>query len=716
MTLRAKTLLVIGITFLIMLGLLYAATSSVLMDSFKKLENDYVLQNVNQARSALEDDLTTLVNTARDYAAWDKTYAFMEGRNKDYLAEEYPDESLAGIRINLVFILDPKGKILFSKAMDLQTESEIKMPEKVNRYLAGAKSSLLQTQADKSKSGIALLPDSPLLLSAQPILTSKRQGPARGTLIMGRYLDAQEIHRLSEIAHLPISIRAVDEIHEQKASRFDIVRSALGESSAYILPINGNTIAGYLPVKDLGAAPAFALKIEVPRKIFQQGLLTLYYLMGSVLGISFIFAAVVSLFVERTVLTRLSFLSSSVDLIGREQDLSRRIEAAGKDELARLTSNINQMLEKLESSRNQLQMSEERYRDLFHNASDMVYTHDMNGNFTSTNTAALSVVGYLPEELPKMNIAQLVVPEHHERIKAMIEKKLKEGGITTYEIDILTKDGTRRSLEVSSRLVFQQKKPVEIHGIARDITARKELEKKTQELERLKDDLTRMLVHDFKGPMTVLKGFLQLLEKKETEKPEIIRWIGIMQASVYNLSQMISNLLDISRLENASMKFANENFNINQTLEAALSEMDFIAKGKGVSLHYQPVIPELRITGDSLAITRILTNIVGNAIKHTPSGKNIFVKTESFEGAEPSTDGIKISVSDEGEGIAPENLDKVFDKFWTTTTAGKGTGLGLSFCKMAVEAQGGKIWAESVVGKGSTFTFSIPAAKEVVQE
>ena len=131
-----------------------------------------------------------------------------------------------------------------------------------------------------------------------------------------------------------------------------------------------------------------------------------------------------------------------------------------------------------------LRQSEERYRELFENANDIIYTHDLKGNFTSINRVAEQVTGYSLDEIIKMNIAQILPPESLNLAQQMITGKLKDGGRTEYELEVIAKDGHRVLLEVSTRLIHQDSKPVGVQGIARDITERKKME---EELIRLSD-------------------------------------------------------------------------------------------------------------------------------------------------------------------------------------------------------------------------------------
>ena len=154
-----------------------------------------------------------------------------------------------------------------------------------------------------------------------------------------------------------------------------------------------------------------------------------------------------------------------------------------------------------------LRQSEERYRELFENANDIIYTHDLSGNFTSINKAGERVTGYRREEVLGINISRILTPESIELARQMIARKLNQGGSTRYEPEIIAKDGHRISLEVSSRLIFEGNKPVSVQGIARDITERKQMEKALKESEekhRLYFESVSDVVYSIAPDFTVL--------------------------------------------------------------------------------------------------------------------------------------------------------------------------------------------------------------------
>ncbi len=235
-----------------------------------------------------------------------------------------------------------------------------------------------------------------------------------------------------------------------------------------------------------------------------------------------------------------------------------------------------------------------------------------------------------------------------------------------------------------------------------------ERNRELEELEQLKTDLTNMIVHDMKSPLTAIMGYLKLLDRGiDRQTPEQNRMMvdQSYQASE-RLLDMIMNLLDISRIEEGQLTLKKEPIDmaaladiVVRPLTPAVQETD-----KSLTVELPDGLPPFEADQDMLR--RILTNLLTNAIKHTDRGGKIALRAESHPGE------IWISIQDNGEGIPAEAIPQLFRKFSQVKDKKLGqrtdTGLGLAFCKLAVEAHGGRIWVESQINRGSTFTFSLP--------
>jgi signal transduction histidine kinase len=233
------------------------------------------------------------------------------------------------------------------------------------------------------------------------------------------------------------------------------------------------------------------------------------------------------------------------------------------------------------------------------------------------------------------------------------------------------------------------------------------------ELARLREDLTHMLVHDLRSPLTVLSGSLEMMESViingDTDAIESL--LQMAQRGSDRLLRMVNELLDISKLESGQLILRPEDVRAESLLKDVAARLGPLAEINNITLEISiaPDIPQLCV--DVEFIGRVLHNLLDNAIKFTPDDGLIRLW------ARPDTDrdpvALLVGVTDSGPGIPPEERPRVFEKFQQTSVTGRrvGTGLGLPFCKLAVEAHGGQIWVESEVGEGSTFIMRLPAAK-----
>lgn len=233
-----------------------------------------------------------------------------------------------------------------------------------------------------------------------------------------------------------------------------------------------------------------------------------------------------------------------------------------------------------------------------------------------------------------------------------------------------------------------------------------------RELEALRDDLTHMIVHDLRTPLTSVITGMQTVEMSGGLNALQQQCLRLALAGGQTLVGMINDVLQVSKMEDGSLRLDYQNLAPTDLVESALAQIEILAGAKGVSLIRRFPAEPVTFCGDEEKLRRTLVNLLGNALRFTPQGGAITVSVE------PEAGGRKITfrVSDTGPGIPADAFDRIFEKFGQVETAGNGpklsTGLGLTFCKMIVEAHGGRIWVESEMGRGSTFSFAIPARRD----
>jgi signal transduction histidine kinase len=216
-----------------------------------------------------------------------------------------------------------------------------------------------------------------------------------------------------------------------------------------------------------------------------------------------------------------------------------------------------------------------------------------------------------------------------------------------------------------------------------------------------------MIIHDLRSPLTSIGLSMELLEKTGDSPSHRQRFISRSQKAINRTMSLVDQLTDVARLETNQLQINPRPLELDQLLHEKASHFasQIDATDKGIAVEIAFTLPT--VFADLDLSSRVLDNLVSNAIKYTEPGGNILIRAEA-RGQE-----VVVQVSDDGPGINPEAKEKIFDKYFQVKDADgvpmrRGTGLGLTFCKLAIEAQSGRIWVESVPGEGSTFSFSLP--------
>jgi len=240
---------------------------------------------------------------------------------------------------------------------------------------------------------------------------------------------------------------------------------------------------------------------------------------------------------------------------------------------------------------------------------------------------------------------------------------------------------------------------------------RKLAEEALRESERIKSELIAISSHELRTPLTSIKNAIHII-LGETAGPineNQRKFLSIADRNINRLSDIIEDLLDISKMELRRMRIDLKSLELGAPLDMAIASLTSRAREKSISIHKEIPSDLPQAYGDSDKLEQIFISLLDNAIKFTPEGGQIYVSAKDYE---PGRGFIEISVADTGVGIPAYELEKIFGRFYQVTESLtreiQGAGLGLSIVKGLVEAHGGKIWAESVVGKGSKFTFTLP--------
>ncbi len=394
------------------------------------------------------------------------------------------------------------------------------------------------------------------------------------------------------------------------------------------------------------------------------------------------------------------FILRSKAIVFLELYLSRKCLEA---ELARSEA----MAASLREGEGRLRVSEQKFRNLVENISDLIWETDAEGRFTYVSPRCVDLLGVLPESLISRGLVDLCRPEDAARVRAALSD-----GVRRLEIAILAADGQAIQTEMSITPITSPSEAVIGHrGITRDITIRKkiraELEQKTAELERSNSDLEQFAYvasHDLREPLRMVNSFLGLLERRIADKldDESREFISFAMEGAQRMDHLILDLLAYSRIgRNALPK---EPVPLGPALDTALGNLTLTMEEYGAGVSIPDEMPSLRV--DEVEFVRLFQNLIGNAIKYRhpdrpPRIKVTVARNESCW---------EFRIEDNGLGIEPQYYDRIFQIFQRLQARDEteGTGIGLAVCKRVVGRYGGRIWVESTPGIGSRFHFTIP--------
>jgi len=350
MNLRKKTLLILSVTLSFLIIVFYLISSRIILDSFKDVEDAEITRNVQRASDTINDDIISIENVTRDWASWDDTYTFIDGSNEEYLSSNLDlDASWVNNKLNLMMFVNNSGDAVFSRAFDLNDKSFMPVPEEIQQQFSADSALLRDLGSEVTTKGILMLPAGPMLFAALPILTSDGAGPARGTLIFGRFLDAAQMEHLSRVTHLSLTLQDTNAA-EMPADFAGAASTLSADSPIAIAEFGDETIAGYSEFTDVYGKPAFLLRVDSPRDIYAEGQNSIRYLIISLVITGLIIGLVIILLLERMVVSRMARLSDDVTKIGETDDYGARLNMDGKDEISNLADVINQMVSGLQQA------------------------------------------------------------------------------------------------------------------------------------------------------------------------------------------------------------------------------------------------------------------------------------------------------------------------------------------------------------------------------
>jgi two-component system phosphate regulon sensor histidine kinase PhoR len=466
------------------------------------------------------------------------------------------------------------------------------------------------------------------------------------------------------------------------------MQSGLGkdERSSSTLGVDFSYVARRV---DVNGAPAAVVRVARPLSAIDATLSSITRSLLVAIIATAAVAAILSLIISSSIVRPLSALTGAARGLARG-DLSRRVSPRPAGEVGEVADAFNQMAQSVEEL--VAAVSEERSRliAVLDSSSDAVLAVDAEGRVAFANQATESLLGKPREETIGKPFTWVMPQEHV--VQAL--RAARERG----ESETLTVERPGgRFLQVAAAPIAGGGEWV-VLVVFRDLTEAKRLEETRR-------DFIANVSHELRTPLASIKSVVETLQAGALDDRAAAQdFLARADAEVDRLVQMVTELLELSRLESGQAPLAREPLDLGQALEQAVERMRPQAERKSLNLTLEVADGLPSLTGDSQRLEQAIVNLLDNAIKFTPEGGSIGVS------ALPEDGGVRIGVEDSGAGISAEKLPRIFERFYKADRArgDRGTGLGLAVVKHTVEAHGGSVSVQSREGHGSTFTLTLP--------
>lgn len=341
---------------------------------------------------------------------------------------------------------------------------------------------------------------------------------------------------------------------------------------------------------------------------------------------------------------------------------------------------------------------------------------DVDGRFLLVNDRLCEILGYARDDLLAHTFQEITFADDIATCIAL-NSQLSLGDIPSYrqEKRFVRRDGSIVWSRVTVSSIRDAKgDAVFFVGVAEDISeqrkvaqAHRDARAQAERATRLRDEMVAVVAHDLRNPLhTIAIGLETMLKLPLPDDERANRQLVIMQHSVRSTDRLILDLLDVTRIEAGNLAVTHEHVQVRALLDDALELFEGSARERELSLTCNVPDGTPCVIGERDRLIQVLSNLIGNAVKFTPPRGRISVRARLLD------EHLDFSVEDTGPGISGEDLPHLFERFWQADRAAHGgTGLGLPIAKGIVEAHGGHIWAESLLGRGTTFHFTIPYAR-----
>ncbi|WP_214034896.1 CHASE4 domain-containing protein [Methanospirillum sp.] len=663
MRLYPKMILIIACTFFALMSLLLFSFEFTIMDSFSSLEEKYTGRDLTRAYHAIEDEIRRLQQVATDWGEWDDTYNFVFTHDQEYVSSNLAPSTFEALNIAFYVVQDLSGTTIVSRGLSEQDGPLTNAPP-------GLVSALTWNgkPPGEMKSGLVEWNHSAWIFAQNPVLTSHRGGPSRGTVTVLNKLDIDKLSEISDLLLQNITIRIL--MADERSGGEYLVKGA---------EVTGGSVLASDVLHDYKGMPFLLLQVKSDRELYERGLLTRNYLFFSLLLLALCFMGVAVTLINLVVIAPLSELNTELLQVGQTGLLSGRIKTGRNDEIGDLGRSINQMLDQIERAVEQRHATEQRLSRLIALAEEGICLVGPDRRIWFANPKLASIFGRTPVELNGMFISELLDGETFNADELHGDRSVQ------HEMHARKKDGTEIYIRVvSAPYPLDSSKEGHLFVIS-DITTFKDNEKELLLLNKKLSLLGSMTRHDIVNQLTTIRGMLGLVHRK-TDDEVILNLIETAEEAADRVNKHIEFSKEYQK---AGMQVP-----VWQNLQTCWSLAYAMTRKKGLTFTYDG--KNYEVFADQL-LQKVFYNLIDNSLKHGKSVFYIMVHTRVQDG------NLVIIYEDDGEGIQDSMKERVFER-----GVGSGTGWGLFFVREVLGLTGITITEEGTFGIGAKFLITVP--------
>ncbi len=350
MSLRTQIAGLLALLSIVFVATTYAVQAWVVMPAFADLEQQSAQRDVDRCVNAVQRDLESLSNTANDWASWDDTYQYVQDHNETYAKENLVDQAFSGTHINLICILDTNRNIVWGETRDIETLEAIDTPDLFTALREESSPVTTHKNIDDAKQGILLTSKGPILLASRPIITTKREGPVQGSIVMGRFLNELEVASLAERTHTVLDTWTVT----QKYLPAEVQRglnTCIQSGETFIEVVDAQMLHVNRVMNDVYGKPAILLRVQIPRDITAQGTVSAHVATGCGVGAGLLTLVATWVVLKWRIVGPLQQMAAHAVRVGQADDLKSRLQFERADEIGTLAREFDGMVENLAESR-----------------------------------------------------------------------------------------------------------------------------------------------------------------------------------------------------------------------------------------------------------------------------------------------------------------------------------------------------------------------------